>query len=292
MLSTAYQEYYYSVKETHSYFFELLISYGVIGVAAFLVLIYYIIKTFIKDEEKKKKLLIFIGLLLLIGYNFVFDFGMSFVVILLTVFEYISIIQFENKEEKNIKFLDYLVFIVLGIVFVVLVRANIAMSVEDCKDKVNLAPYVSEYQYKNIDEKDFSKSNLENVKQYMLHEPYSFQNNIYKMYWKLVFNNVDILSDEELKDYINFGIERLNTVKSVAQMDFDKILERMEIIKDVINSLENIANVFCKEKAEQLKEQLNKEYELNMSNLKDTRRNKYSDYIIDMYIKKYEEILN
>ena len=230
--------------------------------------------------------------MLLIGYNFVFDFGMSFVVILLTVFEYISIIQFENKEEKNIKFLDYLVFIVLGIVFVVLVRANIAMSVEDCKDKVNLAPYVSEYQYKNIDEKDFSKSNLENVKQYMLHEPYSFQNNIYKMYWKLVFNNVDILSDEELKDYINFGIERLNTVKSVAQMDFDKILERMEIIKDVINSLENIANVFCKEKAEQLKEQLNKEYELNMSNLKDTRRNKYSDYIIDMYIKKYEEILN
>ena len=34
-LSYVVQEYSYNIKETHSYFFELLISYGIVGVALF-----------------------------------------------------------------------------------------------------------------------------------------------------------------------------------------------------------------------------------------------------------------
>ena len=87
-LQKIYQDYPYDVKETHSYFFELLISYGIIGVLAFFTIIILLtiefIKNIKKDKELAKKMLsVAIGLGVLIIHSLCFDFHMSFLFILI-----------------------------------------------------------------------------------------------------------------------------------------------------------------------------------------------------------------
>lgn len=122
-LSLAVQEYPYTIKETHSYFFELLISYGIVGIILFLtVFIGLNIKLIqeykynnnignsksnlniddngIKQSNNKYKMSILFGLDILILHSF-FDFNMSFLIINLLVFMYIAVLMYNSENTLN-----------------------------------------------------------------------------------------------------------------------------------------------------------------------------------------------
>ena len=66
-LSTAYQDYTVILKESHSYLFELLISYGIIGLAAFLTIVIALFVKLLKQiKSHKEKTPIAIGLFFLL----------------------------------------------------------------------------------------------------------------------------------------------------------------------------------------------------------------------------------
>ena len=96
ILSESVQEYPYYSKATHSYFFELLIEYGIIGVSAFIALTIIFIK---KYKYNKKNLAIFIGILLVLFHSITFDFNMSFMLIQILVWGYMAAVCFKEKEE-------------------------------------------------------------------------------------------------------------------------------------------------------------------------------------------------
>ena len=158
-LSLAYEEYPYTVKETHSYFFELLISYGIVGVIVFLIFIILLCKNTIKNfrnnvENKNRNSSIFIGLIVFILYSLVFDFSMSYILTILLVFVYTAVLQRDDNEvieinenlNKGYTCIDWFVLIIIIVLFIVLAKANIAnLFIEDSETKLNFAPYMLDY---------------------------------------------------------------------------------------------------------------------------------------------------
>lgn len=125
-MSLVVQEYPYNIKETHSYFFELLISYGIVGVVLFLAVFIGINIKLIREyknnnldnanvennldnnkairnnNKKRYKLAILIGLDILILHSLCFDFNMSFLIINLIVFMYIAALMYNSKDTFNV----------------------------------------------------------------------------------------------------------------------------------------------------------------------------------------------
>ena len=90
------QSYNYSSKEVHSFFFQIFLENGIIGALALCIIIYYIIKTFIKYN--KNNLAIFIVTFLIVFHSLV-DFDMSFYYIMIMTFTFLGVIS-SNKNEK------------------------------------------------------------------------------------------------------------------------------------------------------------------------------------------------
>ena len=290
-LSMAYEDDTYAVKETHSYFFELSISYGIVGVIAFTSILVLVGIYFIKQsrEIKKQYLSIFVGLAMLIIYNFVFDFGMSFVVIILTAFLYIAILQIERKEELKTEILEYISLLMIGTVVVILLGANLAKYVvNDSSIKCNLSYYNAEYKFNEI--KDKEKNNLEKIKSFITEEPYYAQNYVYELYWNAIFENYTKYTEEELYRYIDFGIETFKTIRCVSPVYFSTIFERANVMAEVIKKLEQIEAIE-KGKIDQVKEIMTQEYYTNKEFMLDDSRNNQSKSECEKSIRDYKNIL-
>lgn len=303
-LSQAVQDYPYGMKESHSYFFELLISYGIVGVALYLLLIIglniKIIKDCVKDKEKRQqKLSILFGLDLIILHSLCFDFNMSFLVILLITFMYIAVLIHDSKEEiQNIKILDYCVLVFLSLLLVVLILANIAKyTISDKSLKKNIGFYNASYKYDYISESiengnDF-KYNLSEIQKLMRKEPYFYQNELYEKYWNLLLGNLEKLNDDEVIDYLKFVNNQYKTAKFMTPMYINTILSRVSIMQNAYLKLEsmNYENQNLIEQIKELKQIIYDEYEVNIVNIKDKERNGSKQEKINNIVKQYDEIL-
>ena len=251
-LCSVVQDFPYEVKETHSYFFELLISYGIIGVIAFLSFIGYlfikVVKTFIKDKEiRKEKLFIFIGLFIILIHSVTFDFDMSFMIIQLLVYVFTAVLLYDEETKvKQIKFSDIAVIILLSVVLSLYIRANAAYFIKDnLIEKHDICSFNKSYAYSSfmikadVDININYKSNLEETKEFIDKEPYYAQIKVMGTYFKLIYSNLEELSEEEIKDYLEFGINKLSTVKLKKQKNMKDLLNRTYMIVLSINNLED-----------------------------------------------------
>lgn len=303
-LSRAVQDSPYSIKEAHSYFFELLISYGIVGVTLFLILIICfntrIIQECIKNKQQRQyKLSILFGLDLIILHSLCFDFNMSFLIILLIVFSYIAALMYDSKEEiQKLKILDYGVLLFLSIILIILILANVARyATTDKTLKKKLGFYNAGYQYdyivENIEKENDFRFTLNEIQKLMKKEPYNYQDELYKKYWNLILNNLENLEDNELTDYLEFINHQYRTVKFVTPMYIDTILSRVYTMENAYLTLEETKydSQDVKEQVEQLKQIIKEGYEANIVNIKDKERNGSSAENINYIIKQYDEIL-
>ena len=311
-LSPAVEEYRALFKETHSYFFELLISYGIIGVIAFLTLV---ISLFIKifkqmknDKEKvKEKLLIFIGLFFVLIHSITFDFNMSFMLIQLMVYIYMAVLIYDEQENVKVyKIVDYVVLILLALILSTCIRASIAKClVEDYTTKHSIASYSKTYGYEKlkqqiVNEED-NKKNLNDIKAFIIKEPYYNQTDMSKMYFGQICNNPEKLSDEEIESYLEFEINQLKTVKFRTPLFIESILGRANVIQITIDKLkeyeekleenENRKEIIRKA-IQELENIIEKEYEINIQNLSDKEKTGYNKTELEMVKNTYLGIIN
>lgn len=307
-LSFVVQEYPYNIKETHSYFFELLISYGIIGVilflAVFIGLNVILIKQYQKNDKKSKyKLAIIIVLDFLILCSLCFDFNMSFVIINLLVFMYIAALMYdiENKPKLSGKYaqiIDYVIFTCLAIILVILICASIAKyCVKDENIKKNLAPYNSKYTYNYInskmrDTKDFNLT-IEEIQKLMKNDPYYNQNYLYEKYWNIILRNKMNIKSEQLAKYLQFINNQYKTVKIATPMNINSVIARTKNMANSYLELKerNYKNEDIIKQIEELKQIIENEYNTNIVNIKAKERNGLEQEEIDKFILEYNEIL-
>lgn len=317
VVSRAVSEYKGALKESHSYFFELLISYGIIGVIAFLSFVIYffitIFKQCKKDKEKRKnKILIAIGLFILLLHSITFDFNMSFMLIQLVVYIYMAVLLYDEQEEcKKHKVIDLFVLLFLVFILSIYIRADISRYLlQDYNTKHIVTPYekdnYSKKINKDIDNGIETKIVLKELKDFMRKEPYYEQTKSYEKYFNQICESLAVLSNAELNEYLNFGTERLQTVKFKTPMYLDTIFDRVDVLVNTVNSLKNYAiEENKKEKVNQdeeritiinnsinkLKDIINKEYEINIKNIEDEQNGNYSSEARNNMKQKYEKII-
>lgn len=304
-LSQAVQDYPYGMKESHSYLFELLISYGIVGVILYTTLMIFFITKIIREcitnkETRKYKMSIFIGVLLILLHSFFFDFDMSFLVIFTTVFAYIGILIYDSKEEfEEEKMVDYLILFFILIVLGVYIMANFARyAIDDKKLKKNVGFYIGEYQYKYLLDylnKDiYFESKINEIQKFMLQEPYYYQQEAYSRYWNQLLNNLEKLEENEIKEYLSFINERYRKIKFMTPMYINSIQPRANTMKNAYVKLSsmNYTNKELLEEIEELRQIINDEYKVNIENIRAKERNGCSQEYIDNISKEYEKIMS
>lgn len=313
-MSRAVEEYKVAFKESHSYFFELLISYGIVGVIAFLSLvIYFFIKIFKqckKDTKKRnRKLLIAIGLFIVLFHSITFDFNMSFMLIQLMIYIYMAVLIYdEQKSIEKYRYFDFIILTFFIFMINLYVRASVSKYLlQDNTSKHNVTPYKKEYYFDkitdDINNNADGKRIINELTDYMKKEPYKNQTEAYKELFETICKNADNLSNEELRLYLDFGIERLKTVKFLTPMYFNTIFGRVDVIANTINCLDEYIDEENKtedtKKIEiitnainDLKDILYKEYEINIKNIENLENASYSKEARNSMKRKYQEIIN
>ena len=318
-MSLAYAEYKGSLKESHSYFFEILISYGIVGVIAYLTLIiYFFIKIFKQcknDKEKRKeKLLIVVGLMLLILHSMI-DFNMSFMLIQLVVYVCIAMLIYDEQELeisriKKYNIFDFSIMIFLVFISSLYIRSNISKYLlKNNIEKYNVTPYNKTY-YNNMIKDDIKNNKnyieiLNEFQDYMKKEPYYSQNENYERYFKLIYQNINNLTESELQKYLEFGIERIKTVKEKSPMYINSVIQRATVLKNIIQNFEkyisqqerigeNIINTkkdILNNAITELKNIVNSEYDTNISNIDNEEISDYDENTRKDLKKKYQNIV-
>ena len=315
VVSNVFECYTITYKECHSYFFELLISYGLVGVLAFLsLIIYFFIKIFKQcraDKEKRgNKLLIALGLFILLGYSITFDFCMSFMLIQILAYIYMAVLLHDEQENtKNVKYTDIVILILLVFISSLYIKADIAYMSSDYSTKHSVASYDKKYYYgklrddlmNNTDSKD---DTFKELKDFIDREPYSKQIEIYQMYFDEILKNIDELTDEELSNELDYIINIMNTVKNQEPMYIEKIVYRTQIpvvninrLKSYMEKIKNSENSqnriqIIEKEIEKLKELTKKDYEENIKNMDDHERNGYSEFSRIQIKDQYQKLIN
>lgn len=200
--SLTVQDFRYSVKETHSYFFELLISFGIVGLGLFTILIIYLNIIFIKNIKKNKNNIpLLFGLDLIIIHSYFFDFNMSFLIILLIVYTLSGLIvnAMKLKETKTNNLVDY-ISIVLLIIFTSTLFIELLYRHNDYSllDKEYKKAYISNL----LQSEESYDTKIKEIKKYIKTEPYYYQtfmeNNLYILLTK------NKLTEEELIYHMKF----------------------------------------------------------------------------------------
>lgn len=314
-LSLAYAEYKGALKESHSYFFELLISYGIVGLLTFIAFIMDFFATILKkcknnENARKQKLMIITGLLILLLHTLI-DFDMSFMLIQLMVYISIAILLrneqvTESTSKKKYNLFEYGIMIILFFTLSLYIRADISKYLlSENVQKHQITSYNKKYYNEMIN--DDIKNNkdvieiLDELQDYMIKEPYNTQNENYERYFNLIYRYLDKLSNQELKGYLEFGINRVKNVKEKKPMYFETVIKRTKIIVNTINNLESTIKyentnnekiLIINDAILKLEKIIDSEYDKNISNLEDFERNGYDDLVKENFKKKYQEVIN
>ena len=225
--SLTVQDFKYSVKETHSYFFELLISFGIVGLSLFTILIIYLNIIFIKDIKKNKNNIpLLFGIDLIILHSYLFDFNMSFLIILLIVYILSGLIVNDMKlnEAKSKNLVDYvsiiLIIIFTSILFLELLYRNNDYSLFDRE-------YRKTYIDNLLKSDESTDTKIKEIKKYIKTEPYYYQaymeNNLYILLTK------NKLSEEEMINNLKFVNKHSNRSIYRYKFNYNSRLKRISL---------------------------------------------------------------
>lgn len=113
------REYNYTTMEIHSFYMDILIDYGLIGILVFMTIIIITIFNYRKGENKDNiiNLAIFFGWMLVVIHT-AFDFDLAYMLTLSNFYIMIAIINNQNKEmKKNTNIVEYIVLFIMIIIF-------------------------------------------------------------------------------------------------------------------------------------------------------------------------------
>ncbi len=311
MLYGQVQDYLYYAKEAHSYILEVWMSFGIVGIASYIIIIILTIKSVInifKKQDKKNNniLIIAIGLSIILIHSCM-DFDMSYLIIEMIVFMFIAIL---NKDETEIKSDLKIIDIIISIAFLAVGIGNILGLVADnIKDENmyygnKLASWVSKYNYNeiiyyennNIQDED----KINKIKKFIKEEPYLYQNIMYEIMSNQIikdFNNGNI---DRAKTNIDYLINVLNNVKVERIYEIESIQKRSEILLNLSQSLDTLyketQDDYYKSTMEKVIDIIKKDYEKYRYKAYDFEKSQFDElitqYKIEFYDRTYNDALN
>lgn len=311
MLYGQVQDYLYYAKEAHSYILEVWMSFGIVGIASYIIIIILTIKSVInifKKQDKKNNniLIIAIGLSIILIHSCM-DFDMSYLIIEMIVFMFIAIL---NKDETEIKSDLKIIDIIISIAFLAIGIGNVLGFVADKINDENmyygnkLASWVSKYNYNeiiyyennNIQDED----KINKIKKFIKEEPYLYQNIMYEIISNQIikdFNNGNI---DRAKTNIDYLINVLNNVKVERIYEIESIQKRSEILLNLSKSLDTLykeaQDDYYKSTMEKVIDIIKKDYEKYRYKAYDFEKSQFDElitqYKIEFYDRTYSDALN
>lgn len=292
-LSNVYQSYTYSMKETHSYILEVLISYGLIGIITYFVMLVNICIELIKNKKKKEMniLLYVLGILLL--HSLTFDFNMSFMFIQILTYTLFACVLSNTKNSKliNQKY-DYPVLILLVITLVTYSYITLYQySIVNYYIPINRN--IINKRIENLEkEKISSEKKLDILMNTMKNEPYYSQNYFYNLYFNILINDIESISNTNSDKYFKFIIKQLHNIESSDPLYPNAVYSKEKIIYDNIKRMEDIN---CNKKyLKELKRIFIRDYKINIKIMNDSERIIYDDSELKQikrdYKTMYEEV--
>ena len=311
MLYGQVQDYLYYAKEAHSYILEVWMSFGIVGIASYIIIIILTIKSVInifKKQDKKNNniLIIAIGLSIILIHSCM-DFDMSYLIIEMIVFMFIAIL---NKDETEIKSDLKIIDIIISIAFLAIGIGNVLGFVADKINDENmyygnkLASWVSKYNYNeiiyyennNIQDED----KINKIKKFIKEEPYLYQNIMYEIISNQIikdFNNGNI---DRAKTNIDYLINVLNNVKVERIYEIESIQKRSEILLNLSKSLDTLykeaQDDYYKSTMEKVIDIIKKDYEKYRYKAYDFEKSQFDElitqYKIEFYDRTYNDALN
>ena len=237
------QEYNHVAKEVHSYPVEILMEFGIIGLIALLLIVFYIVKS-LRNETKRDLSMA----LLLIFVHSCFDFGMSFYVIQLTFFALLACISDEEKDGKSIGLSKYgiLVIILIGLVGNSLYLISDAIyqksvyrktdKIEDAKKCIEIYPF-------NVDARKYIIYNArgelqeKNVLWWINNEPYRDNNWILNVLLESI-DSEKYKTDRLQIEYIELIYKMATDSKLETPFNVENEMERYMILSDLTTKLD------------------------------------------------------
>ena len=286
-LSKSNQEYAFSMKETHSYFFELLISFGLVGLITYSIMLSNILLLLKENKKKKEQNILFYALGILLLHSITFDFDMSFMFIQIITYVLFSCIVLNEKENKkiNIKY-DYPVFIVL--IVSLITYSYIAFNLSN-KNALPIDIRIVNTKIESMNKNKYkSKQKIQILKDIMKKEPYYNQNYIYNLYLQELPKSK--LNIKELdKDYY-FIIKQMRSIKPYSPYYVDSLYIREKVLYNGIKLLEETDLKNKDKNINKLKKLLIEEHDKYIVYIKDKEKNDKPEYIIQKALPEYNKL--
>lgn len=241
-----FQSYNYSARYSHCYLITLLIENGIIGVIAFLGLIFYIIKNLYKNKKYN-----IVGLIvLLILLHSMMDFDMEFYCINIIVFLGLGIISnYETNKIKNIK-MNNLLSIILIIIFIlsgmesgknIYVESKLEEGNVEIENLEKILPYSLEIKNRkleylnkcnNLDEKAKTLNDILKIEKYY--------DNItwYKEMASIGIEKIKCKEEEKGINYLNQAIKEIKNKKFIPRLNLDSYKYACSNIEQICKELE------------------------------------------------------
>ena len=279
MLYGQYQDYLYYAKEVHSYPIEIWMSFGITGIVAYIFIIAITLQNINKNLKNKRIVSIAIGLGLVTIHSFM-DFDMSYLIMEMTVYIFLAII---NRDDNDIKIktnlIEMILIAIFGIVFIgnVLAFITTISESEQGVSKINVAKWLSKYQYNEIMlNQDYDAIK---IKQFIKNEPYMYQNKLYELMGKTIQKNKN-------KEDVIFLTNILKNVSIERKYDVSEIKKRAEILIEIYeNTKENSKELGT----EKLLEIVVNEYKKYSGNVQQYQKNLEGKTIANMKYESYTQ---
>lgn len=226
------REYAYSAMEVHSFYMDILIDYGIIGITACLSIIGITIYNFIKRKDKQNIVNISIfASWILVTIHTMFDFDLAYMVTLANFYIMIALI---NEEDKNIKFktsiFEYIVILVLSIC----VATNIYKLPGEklyrdgkYKEAMKYIPYYAKNLNGYITSKEDNVGLSQNLKKDVLIKYLTNEKNTYQ-YWNIIslYNiSIDLIKNNNIDE----GTQGIETILNLIEND--EIIAKYDMYK-------------------------------------------------------------
>lgn len=296
------QDYLYYAKESHNYILEIFMSFGIIGILAYIVIIAITIQNGSNQLKNKTIASILVGIAFIILHSMM-DFDMSYLIIEMIVFMFIAII---NKEDEQIELksncLEYIItmfFLVVAILNSLAVITTLSED-ENGTPKINLTNWIYEYQYNEIKKvEDYNvqtEENIERIKDFIEKEPYICQNEMYQILGNTI---IETLTDENIDikiEQLDYLINTLKTVKMDRTYDVEEIEDRADILLELYENIKEKAdkldNKELEEKGKEFLQIIVDEYPEKSQIIQDYEKNQIGKVIANMKYENYTALYN
>lgn len=295
-LSKTRQDYTFSVKETHSYFFELLIEYGLVGLLCYYVMITNIMIILFKNTKEEKKILRY-ALVILLLHSITFDFNLSYMFIEIIVYTLFACILSDEKKDKtiSIKF-DYPILIIFLITLLTTTYMSLyKYNVIDKKYYLPINRSVIETKLRKLPkEKATVKSKLDFLKLTMKEEPYLAQNYVYHYYFNILLKNEKNISNKEIDEYLDFATKHISKTEIYSPLYIEYLVSRETALTEGVNLLKESKYKNKDKYIKKLRKIIIDEHDQNIKYMNQTDRHgypeRYTSSAIEEYEKLYEEV--